>query len=67
MSRYEVFFSDAAGFGILPVEAYDRNHAIDIARAQHPDARMAVMASELLEGQDRHALLAEWMGADGQQ
>ncbi len=52
------FFSDSAGFGIEIVQALDAAHAEDIARAQHPTGRLSAVPAELLDGKDRHKLLA---------
>lgn len=61
MPRYQVLFCDAAGFGVLPMDAMDPDHAADIVRAQYPDARLAVILTELLDGQDLQQLLADWL------
>ena len=69
MPQFAVFFSDGAGFGIEMVQALDAAHAQDIARAQHPTGRLSAVPAELLDGQDRHKLLAAWLrgkeGAEG--
>ena len=65
MPKFAVFFSDGAGFGIEMVQAMDAAHAQDIARAQHPTGRLSAVPAELLEGQDRHKLLAAWLKGEG--
>ena len=65
MPQFAVFFSDGAGFGIEMVQALDAAHAQDITRAQHPTGRMSAVPAELLEGQDRHKLLAAWLRGEG--
>ena len=65
MPQFAVFFSDDAGFGIEMVQALDAAHAQDITRAQHPTGRMSAVPAELLEGQDRHKLLAAWLRGEG--
>jgi hypothetical protein len=50
-----------AGFGIEMVQALAAAHAQDIARAQHPTGRLSAVHAELLDGQDRHKLLAAWL------
>ena len=64
MPKFAVFFSDGAGFGIEMVQALDAAHAQDIARAQHPSGRLSAVPAELLDGQDRHKLLAAWLKGD---
>ena len=63
--QFAVFFSDGAGFGIEMVQALDAGHAQDIARAQHPTGRLSAVPDELLNGQDRHELLAAWLRGEG--
>jgi hypothetical protein len=63
--QFAVFFSDDAGFGIELVKALDAAHAQDIARAQHPTGRLSAVPAELLDGQDRHKLLAAWLRGEG--
>ena len=65
MPQFAVFFSDGAGFGIEMVQALDAAHALDIARAQHPTGRLSAVPAELLDGQDRHKLLAAWLRGEG--
>lgn len=65
MAGLAVSFSDDAIFSIEMVHALDADHAQDIARAQHPTGRLSVVPAELLDGQDRHKLLAEWLGEQG--
>ena len=65
MPQFAVFFSDGAGFGIEMVQALDAAHAQDITRAQHPTGRLSAVPAELLEGQDRHKLLAAWLRGEG--
>ena len=65
MPQFAVFFSDGAGFGIKVVQALDAAHAQDIARAQHPTGRLSAVPAELLDGQDRHKLLAAWLRVKG--
>ena len=65
MPRFAVFFSDEAGAGIQFVQAMDGGHAKDIMRATHPEGRLSVMAADLIEGQDRHALLRSWLNRQG--
>ena len=65
MPQFAVFFSDGAGFGIEMVQALDAAHAQDIARAQHPTGRLSAVPAELLDGQDRHKLLAAWLRGEG--
>lgn len=52
-------------FGIEMVQALDAGHAQDIARAQHPTGRLSEVPAELLDGQDRHKLLAAWLRVKG--
>ena len=66
MPQFAVFFSDDAGFGIEMLQALDAAHAQDIARAQHPTGRLSAVPAELLDGQDRHKLLAAWLRGEGQ-
>jgi hypothetical protein len=61
MPKFAVFFSDGAGFGIEMVQGLDLAHAEDIARSQHPTGRLSAVPAELLDGQDRHKLLAAWL------
>lgn len=61
MSGYDVFFSDEMGVGVYPVQAMDPDHAMDIVRANHPEARMSVVPAERLEGTDRWKLLFAWL------
>jgi hypothetical protein len=61
MPRFAVYFDDEGGAGIQLVMAMDEGHAKDIMRATHPEGRMSVLAAALIEGQDRHALLARWL------
>ena len=65
MPRFAVFFYDGAGFGIELVQALDAPHAQDIVRAQHPSGRLSAVPAELLDGQDRHKLLAAWLRGEG--
>jgi hypothetical protein len=65
MPRFAVFFSDAAGFGIEMVQALDAAHAQDISRAQHSTGRLSAVPAELLDGQDRHKLLAACHRGEG--
>ena len=65
MPKFAVFFSDGAGFGIEMVQALDVAHAEDITRAQHPTGRLSAVPAELLDGQDRHKLLAAWLRGEG--
>ena len=65
MPQFAVFFSDGAGFGFEMVQALDAAHAEDISRAQHPTGRLTAAPAELLEGQDHHQLLLEWITEDG--
>ena len=65
MSQFAVFFPDGAGFGIEMVQALDAAHAQDIARAQHPTGRLSAVPAELLDGKDRHKLLAAWLRGEG--
>ena len=60
-----VFFADAAGFGIVMVQALDCAHAQDIARAHHPTGWLSAVPAELLDGVDRHKLLAAWLRGKG--
>jgi len=46
------------------VQALDAAHAQDIARAPHPTGRMSAVPAELLDGQDRHKLLAAWLRSE---
>jgi hypothetical protein len=61
MPNFAVFFSDGAGFGIEMEMALDAAHSQDITRAQHPTGRLSAVPAELLDGQDRHKLLAAWI------
>jgi hypothetical protein len=45
--------------------AFDAGHAREIARAQHPTGRLSAVPAELLDGQDRHKLLAAWLRGQG--
>lgn len=65
MPQFAVFFADSACFGIEMVHALDAAHAQDIARAQHPTGRLSVVPAELLDGLDRHKLLAAWFRGEG--
>ena len=65
MTKFAVFISDGAGFGIEVVQALDAAHAQAIARAQHPQGRLSAVPAELLDGQDRHKLLAVWLRGEG--
>ena len=65
MPQFAVLFSDGAGFGIEMVKALDAAHAKDITRAQHPTGRLSAVPAELLDGQDRHKLLAAWLRGEG--
>ena len=65
MPKFAVFFSDGAGFGIQMVQALDVAHAEDIARAQHPTGRLSAVPAELLDGEDRHKLLAARLRGEG--
>ena len=65
MPKFAVFFSDGAGFGIEIVQALDVPHAEDITRAQHPTGRLSAAPAELLNGVDRHKLLAAWLRGKG--
>ena len=40
-------------------------HAQDTTRAQHPMGRLSAIPAELLNGQDRHKLLAAWLRREG--
>ncbi|MFM6127780.1 MAG: hypothetical protein ACKPBV_03340 [Sphaerospermopsis kisseleviana] len=60
-----MFFSDGAGFGIEMLQALDAAHAQDIARAQNPTGRLSGVPAGLLDGQDRHKLLAAWLKGEG--
>jgi hypothetical protein len=53
------------GFGIEIVQALDAAHAQDITRAQHPAGRLSAVPAELLDGVDRHKLLAAWLRGKG--
>ena len=64
MPKFAVFFSDGAGFGIAMVQALDTAHTQDITRAQHPTRRLSAVPAQLLDGQDRHKLLAAWLKGD---
>ena len=61
MPQLAVFFADGAGFGIEVMQALGAAHAQDIALAQHPTGRLSIVTAELLDGQDRHKLLAAWL------
>ena len=39
--------------------------ALDAAHAQHPTGRLSIVTAELLDGQDRHKLLAVWLRDEG--
>ena len=52
-------------FGIEMVQGLDLAHAEDIARSQHPTGRLSAVPAELLDGQDRHKLLAAWLRGEG--
>jgi hypothetical protein len=60
-----VFFSNGAGFAIELVMAFDAGHVREIARAQHPTGKLSAVPAELLDGQDRHKLLAAWLRGEG--
>lgn len=59
--QFALFFSNDLGAGIQPIDAMDAAHAMDIAHAEHPGARLAVVPAETIEGLDRHRLLAGWL------
>ena len=65
MPQFAVFFSHGSGFAIEGVMAFDAGHAREIARAQHPTGRLSAVPAELLDGQDRHKLLAVWLKGKG--
>lgn len=66
MPQFAVFLAEAQACAIHPVRAMDAAHAVDIVRAQHPDAhRLAVITAEHLDGVNRMELLAEWCAARG--
>ena len=65
LSQFAVFFSHGAGFAIEVVMAFDAGHAREIARAQHATGRLSSVPAELLDGQDRHKLLAAWLRDEG--
>jgi hypothetical protein len=64
MPQFAMFFADGAGFGIAMVQALDTAHTQDITRAQHPTRRLSAVPAQLLDGQDRHKLLAAWLKGD---
>ena len=59
--KFAVFFADDAGFGIEMLQALDAAHSQDITGAQNPTRRLSAVPAELLDGQDRHKLLAAWL------
>lgn len=61
MVSFSVFFDSRLGFGIQPVDAVDSDHAVEIASAMHPGARLAAVETAQLEGCDKHRLLAAWI------
>jgi len=64
MPQYAVFLADPQACQIHPVRAMDPAHAVDIVRAQHPDAyRLAVIAAEHQEGVNKMELLDDWCSA----
>lgn len=65
MPQFTVFTSHGAGFAIEVVMAFDAGHAREIARSQHPSGRLPAVPAELLDGQDRHKLLAAWLWGEG--
>ena len=65
MPQLAVFFSDGAGFGVEAVQALNAAHGQVVARAHHPTGRVSAVPAELLDGQDRHKLLAAWLRGEG--
>jgi hypothetical protein len=66
MPKYAVFLAESDHCEMLPVQAMDADHAVDIVRAGHPNAfRLAVIAIEHLEGVNQTQLLADWCAAKG--
>ena len=62
---FAVFFDGPEAFGIQPVDALDAKHAVEIASALHPGARLAAVPSRELEGCNKHKLLKAWIRGDG--
>lgn len=60
---FAVFFDGPEAFGIEPVNAIDAEHAVEIASALHPVARLAGVPSYALEGCNKHKVLAAWLSA----
>jgi hypothetical protein len=46
---------------VLPIKALDPPHAIDIVKAQYPDAKLAVVPVEAVEGMSKQELLLRWI------
>lgn len=65
MPQLALFFADGVGFGVEIVQQPDAGHAQDIGRVQHPAGRLSAVPAELLDGQDRRKLLAEWLRGEG--
>ena len=65
MPSYGLFFSEELGVGIYPVQVMAPDHAMDIVRADHPQARMRVIPAERLDGTDRWKMLFAWLDAIG--
>lgn len=61
---FAVFFSDQFGAGIEFLTAMDLSQAIETARLQHPNARLAVVPAATIEGMNRHELLAAWLNEE---
>lgn len=55
------FFSNEQGAGVLPIKALDPPHAIDMVKAQYPDAKLAVVPVEAVEGMSSQELLLRWI------
>ena len=60
-----MFFAEGAGFAIEVVMAFEAAQAREIARAEHPTGRLSAVPAELLDGRDRHKLLAAWLKGEG--
>jgi hypothetical protein len=58
---FAVFFDGPEVYGIEPVNAIDADHAVEIASALYPGARLAAVPFSELEGCNKHKVLAAWL------
>jgi hypothetical protein len=61
VGSFAVLFDGREAFGIEPVNAIDADHAVEIASALYPGARLAAVPSGALEGCNKHKVLAAWL------